>query len=107
MHLLKILFLIIYKNNFAPTKNDQSVRFLAIDSSTMQVMINYKEQQEKLLKRLEIEPEHPFVFYNIKNGLITNNSLNKQLRNMCKKLGFEKTITCHGLRHTHAVSHFP
>lgn len=21
---------------------------------------------------------------------------------MCKKLGFEKIITCHGLRHTHA-----
>ncbi|MCT1179900.1 site-specific integrase [Lactococcus lactis] len=92
----------IYKNNFAPTKNDQSVRFLAVDGSTLQVMTSYKEQQEKLLKRLEIEPEHPFVFYNIKNGLITNNSLNKQLRNMCKKLGFEKTITCHGLRHTHA-----
>ena len=70
----------------APTESDQSVRFLAVDSSTLQVMTSYKEQQEKLLKRLEIEQEHHFVFYNIKNGLITNNSLNKQLRNMCKKL---------------------
>ncbi len=90
-----------YKNDFAPTKNEQSERILAIDEETLTTMIYFKEKQTELLRRLEIVPQHDFVFYNIKNGVISNNAVNKELRTFCKRLGITE-ITCHGLRHTHA-----
>ncbi|EKP3986685.1 tyrosine-type recombinase/integrase, partial [Listeria monocytogenes] len=32
-----------------------------------------------------------------------NNAINKSLKRYCKKLGFNKDISIHGLRHTHAT----
>ncbi|EAH0028183.1 site-specific integrase, partial [Listeria monocytogenes] len=33
----------------------------------------------------------------------SNNAINKSLKRYCKKLGFNKDISIHGLRHTHAT----
>lgn len=90
------------KQNFGPTKNPQSKRKISIDRNTLNIIKEYKEKQNKLFQRLEIEPEHDFVFYNARNGVINNKSLNKQLNSLCKKLNLETTITSHGLRHSHA-----
>ncbi|BDP91856.1 hypothetical protein EfmGK923_20290 [Enterococcus faecium] len=45
---------------------------------------------------------HNFVFFNLKNGLVSSNAVSKYLRKKLKELGIEKQFTLHGLRHTHA-----
>lgn len=67
-------------NNFCPTKNEQSVRNVPIDKQTCLLMKWFKKQQTKLFKKLDIKPEHDFVFYNAKSGLVSNNAVNKKLK---------------------------
>lgn len=68
----------------------------------MDTIKSFKEKQMELFNNLDIHPEHDFVFYNARNGIINNKSLNKQLKSLCKKLNLETIITSHGLRHSHA-----
>lgn len=89
-------------NNFCPTKNEQSVRNVPIDKQTCLLMKWFKKQQTKLFKKLDIKPEHDFVFYNAKSGLVSNNAVNKKLKELLRQLNIDTPLTIHGLRHTHA-----
>ncbi|EHA4031142.1 site-specific integrase [Enterococcus faecalis] len=89
-------------NNFCPTKNEQSVRNVPIDKQTCLLMKWFKKQQNKLFKKLDIKPEHDFVFYNAKSGLVSNNAVNKKLKELLRQLNIDTPLTIHGLRHTHA-----
>ena len=88
-------------HDFCPTKNVQSVRKINIDPTTIGILKQFKTDQEELLKKLEIALPSPFVFYNVKSGIVSNNAANKEIKLLCKKLKI-KEITFHGLRHTHA-----
>lgn len=79
---------------FGPTKNEQSIRVIRVDKSTMSV---FKEL-------FKITPENPnkLVFYSptSKYKVISNNGINKVLKGILDKLNIDH-ITIHGLRHTH------
>lgn len=88
-------------HDFCPPKNEQSIRQITIDKKTAEIMKQFKADQAELFKKIRLTPPHPFVFYNIKDGIVSNNAANNEIRKLCKKIGI-KQITLHGLRHTHA-----
>lgn len=90
------------KNDFCPTKNVQSVRKIPLDHETRSIISTFKEKQRDLFEKLDIHPKHDFVFYNAKEGLISNNAVNKKLKELLRQLNIDTPLTIHGLRHTHA-----
>ncbi|TKC15711.1 site-specific integrase [Robertmurraya kyonggiensis] len=82
------------KKGFGPTKNEQSVRVIKVDKTTMRI---FKE----LFKETPDKP-HGLVFHSTlsKYGVITNNGVNKVLKSILNELNIDQ-ITVHGLRHTH------
>ncbi|MCC9080235.1 site-specific integrase [Enterococcus faecium] len=90
------------KNDFCPTKNIQSIRKVPLDSEMVSIVSRFKQKQSELFEKLDIVPKHDFVFYNAKEGLISNNAVNKKLKELLKQLSIETPLTIHGLRHTHA-----
>lgn len=79
---------------FGPTKNEQSIRSIKVDKTTMNV---FRE-----LFKATAEKPHGLVFYSTlsKYGVITNNGVNKVLKNILDELNIDP-IAIHGLRHTH------
>lgn len=79
---------------FGPTKNDQSIRIIKVDKTTMKV---FKE----LFNVTSANP-HNLVFYShlSKFKVITNSGLNKALITILDELNIDR-ISIHGLRHTH------
>lgn len=82
------------KKGFGPTKNEQSVRTIKVNKQTMRA---FKE-----LFRVVPEKPHGLVFYSTlsKYVVITNNGVNKVLKQILNRLNMEE-ISIHGLRHTH------
>lgn len=85
---------------FAPLKNIQSKRDVAIDEVTMDI---FKDLFSKSPSNI-----YETVFFNPKSskGTLTNEATNKLLRNTLKELGIQQKkeglpISIHGLRHTH------
>ncbi|PGS80537.1 site-specific integrase [Bacillus cereus] len=80
---------------FGETKNEQSNRIIKMDKKTM----------KSFYKSFQITPENIYklVFYSpaSKYKVISNNAVNKALENILFKLDI-KSISFHGLRHTHA-----
>lgn len=79
---------------FAPLKNRQSKRDVAMDQQTMDI---FKDLFSKLPSNL-----HGTVFFNptSSKGTLTNEATNKLLKNTLKRLDIDP-ISVHGLRHTH------
>ncbi|MET3659615.1 site-specific integrase [Sporosarcina psychrophila] len=79
---------------FAPLKNSQSKRDIAVDETTMEI---FKVLFLKLPTNI-----HGTAFFNAKssNGTLTNEATNKLLKGTLKRLGIDP-ISIHGLRHTH------
>lgn len=90
------------KSGFSTTKNEQSNRKISVDSNTLEILKKFHSSQQTLLSNLSVKNKDNLVFYNVLNGVISNNAANKQLSTLCQKIGSETTITLHGLRHTHA-----
>lgn len=89
-------------NQWAPTKNDSSVRKISVDEHTSQLLKKFKIEQYELFERFCIKNKEDFVFYNLKNGLVSTNAVTKYLKKKLKEIGIDKQFTLHGLRHTHA-----
>lgn len=89
-------------HDFVPPKNEQSIRKVPLDRETTEIMTNFMKLQRELFRKMKIQPKHDFVFYNAKEGLISNNAANKKLRELLRQLEIETPLTMHGLRHTHA-----
>lgn len=82
-------------SGFGPTKNDESVRVIKIDSITMGVFKKvFDSTPDNILRLVFYSPESKY-------HVITNNTVNKLLQKLCKEIGTDP-ITIHGLRHTHA-----
>ncbi len=81
-------------NGFGPTKNEQSVRIIKVDKSTMGVF--------KQLINTMTENPHELIFYShsSKYKVISNGGINKALKGILDKLKINQ-ISVHGLRHTH------
>lgn len=89
-------------HGFVPPKNEQSIRKVPLDSETNEIMKFFKSEQKELFEKMKIKPKYDFVFYNAKEGLISNNAANKKLRELLRQLKIDTPLTMHGLRHTHA-----
>lgn len=87
---------------FLPTKNEQSVRKISIDDSTLEELSNFQSEQNKLFRSLDVTNRYQLVFSNAITNAISNNAINKQLSKLCKQSGIDTPLTLHGLRHTHA-----
>lgn len=87
---------------WGPTKNESSIRKISIDNHTVALLEKFKRDQNELFSSFEITNKEDFVFYNLKNGLVSTNAVTKYLKKKLKELGIEKQFTLHGLRHTHA-----
>ena len=89
-------------NEWGKTKNETSNRKISIDKHKIDLLKKFKINQKELFENFEIKNPHNFVFFNLKNGLVSSNAVSKYLRKKLKELGIEKQFTLHGLRHTHA-----
>ncbi|MDT2436832.1 site-specific integrase [Enterococcus avium] len=87
---------------WAPTKNESSVRKIPIDQYSMQLLKTHKAGQELLFENFSITNSNDFIFYNLKDGIVSSNAVNKYLKKKLKELGIDRNMTLHGLRHTHA-----
>lgn len=93
----------LYKlSKFGPTKNPSSLRKIPIDNKTLSILKKYKSDQDQLISNIGIDNPNNFIFFNIKNGPVSQNAVTKQLRVRLKELGIDKSLSIHGLRHTHA-----
>lgn len=81
---------------FGPTKNEQSIRIIGIDSS---VMTEFKKLFMSMPDNI-----HRLVFFSpsSKYKVLSNNAINKSLKKVLEDLKIKKNITAHSLRHTHA-----
>ena len=89
------------KNDFSDTKTFDSKRTITIDDETFHMLKELRKHQNELAMKTGLRNTKNLVFINTKMEVVTNNAVNKTLVALCKKVGV-KTITCHGLRHTHA-----
>lgn len=87
---------------WAPTKNESSVRKISIDGHTIGLLENFRKEQTDLFDLFQIDNNENYVFYNLKNGLVSTNAVTKYLKKKLKEIGIDKNFTLHGLRHTHA-----
>jgi len=87
---------------WGPTKNPSSVRKISIDTHTASLLQKFKNEQSEIFTNFEVENKDDFVFYNLKNGLVSTNAVTKYLKKKLNELGINKQFTLHGLRHTHA-----
>jgi integrase len=89
------------KNDFSDTKTFDSKRTITIDNDTCDMLKELKNEQNKSALQTGLRNNKNLCFINTQLELVSNNAVNKTLKNLCKKIGV-KEITCHSLRHTHA-----
>jgi integrase len=89
------------KNDFSDTKTFDSKRTITIDNDTCDMLKELKNVQNKSALQTGLRNNKNLCFINTQLELVSNNAVNKTLKNLCKKIGV-KEITCHSLRHTHA-----
>jgi integrase len=88
-------------HDFSDTKNYASKRTITIDEETCSMLKELKAHQNKHAIQTGLRNTKNLVFVGLRMELVSNNAVNKTLRNLCQKVGI-KEITCHPLRHTHA-----
>jgi len=89
-------------NTFSTTKTTSSVRQIAIDQQTLDILdicINY---YKRLAMRTGQRNHKNLVFLTKRFSPISSNGVDNSLQKAIKRAGIEKSITFHGLRHTHA-----
>lgn len=89
-------------NQWSPTKNESSIRKISIDDHSMNLLKMHHDEQTELFDKFGVNNDQKFVFYNLKDGIVSSNAVNKYLKKKLKELGIDRNMTLHGLRHTHA-----
>lgn len=92
----------ILTNDFCSPKNEQSKRRIPIDDVTVNIMQQFKGDQQAVFEKVQVVPPHQFVFYSARDGIISNKAANKKLKELLKQLGISTNLSMHGLRHTYA-----
>ncbi|WP_195916581.1 tyrosine-type recombinase/integrase [Streptococcus gordonii] len=89
--------------SWTKAKNDTSVRYIPIDSKTIQLLKKLKQEQDLFNKRLKISNKEQFVFYHygLENDIPSIATANKALKKILTELDIKPVITTKGLRHTY------
>lgn len=87
--------------DFAPTKNEASIRTIAVTADLMDLLKQLKQEQAKHDLKTGYRDEKNVVFRNNLNHIPGDGGINKSLRGLEKRLGIKDPVTFHGLRHTH------
>lgn len=91
-----------YTNNFKETKTETSNRTIQIDEDLAKLLHKLKREQLAYLKTIKKPISiNEMVFIDKDLKLITDGAINKDLKNIEKRLNISPIITFHGLRHTH------
>lgn len=88
---------------FGPPKNKSSNRILSLDTTTLNLLEQIKNQQaQNILKYGDYYADYHFIFTHEDNACMLPAPVLCFLQRACKE-GNLKYITLHGFRHTHAV----
>ena len=87
---------------FIPTKNKSSIRNIQMTPTLANVLNQWRNILTNFLHDHHYTNPHDFVFYSRQRSIISTNRVNAALRKLCEQLKLKKSITFHGLRHTHA-----
>lgn len=84
-------------------KRNPSVRYVPFSKEVYQVLMDLKQEQNKILEILNITNDQDFVFYQFesKHPVPDESTVNKALKRVLKKLDIEPLITLYGARHTY------
>jgi len=86
-----------------PPKTKNSYRTIPVDDIVFSQLKKYKVWCKKhLLRKGKHLKDEDFVFISTQGNPITNSTVNRNFKNLIEK-GNLKSITVHGLRHTHAT----
>lgn len=89
-------------SDFKPTKTESGNRIIEIDDDLTDLLRKLKQEQSSYFKEIKRPISiNQLTFINKSLSIITNNALNKDLRNIESMLNINPLITFHGLRHTH------
>ncbi len=81
---------------FRKTKNKQSIRKVKMDPATMSVFEElFSKEPENILKLVFFSPLSKYK-------VVSNGSVNKELKKILEDMKIKPIISIHGLRHTHA-----
>lgn len=82
-------------SEFSTTKTVSSIRKIAIDPSSVELLKDFKERNDKKYGNNLFIEETAVGYYHV-----SNSAVNKALHNACKRIKIKK-INFHSLRHTH------
>lgn len=90
-----------YTKKFKETKTQSSNREINIDNDLTNLLKKLKKEQTEYFKSINYFSLNNLIFLNKKLKIITDPAINKDLKNIEKRLNISPIITFHGLRHTH------
>ena len=95
----------VYKDNkkfISSTKTKNSTRIITIDSITIKLLLDWKQQQSEIYKKTVIKGKtQKYVFTDKSLELTSHNAPRKRFLRVLKNNNLRK-IRLHSLRHTHA-----
>lgn len=93
------------RRRWAKAKTEESVRVVPIDKNVIQVLKELKESQFRMLKYYDLENPDNMIFFDLFNGVSSNNTINKWLKNILQELNIQPlNMTSTGLRHSYCSS---
>ncbi|GGE37852.1 site-specific integrase [Streptococcus himalayensis] len=91
------------RQEWRPPKTDTSVRHIPIDLETLELLKKLKQLQIREQRDSNIKNLNDFVFYNLFEGVPSNHSVNKHLRELLNHLQITPyDLSSTGIRHTYA-----
>lgn len=87
---------------FSSTKTDSSVRKIAIDQQTINIIDTCSNYYKKMALRTGQRNTKNLIFITKDFSPISSNGVDHALKKALNRAGIKKVITFHGLRHTHA-----
>ncbi|MEY8700965.1 site-specific integrase [Streptococcus ferus] len=90
------------RRRWTKAKTEDSIRSVPVDSSVIQILKDLKQVQSEALAYYGLSNPDNIVFFDLFNGISSNNTVNKWLKKILQELAIEPVnLTSTGLRHTY------
>lgn len=90
------------EHHFITTKTPSSIRDITLSSDLVSALKKWRLITHEFEVQTQFRNADNFVFFTKRKKIMSNNGLNKRLKNLAKTHVIHKPITYHGLRHSHA-----